>query len=171
MTMSWEDRLQKGGIGERIVRGWLEDMNYIVYEPVTVGVPHPFDKMCATLDKKTIFIAEVKTKASRDKYSDIGVNERNIQEYLYISKKHNLSVRLFFVDPRRREVYGNLLSVLNERYVDVVNNREVTYPLLLNEVRYFPLKKMKFCKHLSHAEVAEIINVGKQGELDDATTS
>ena len=164
MGMSWEERLEKGGIGERIVRGWLEDMNYVVYEPVTVGVPHPFDKICSTPDKRTIFISEVKTKASRDKYPDIGVNERNIQEYLYISNKHHLSVRLFFVDPRRREVYGNLLSVLNESYVDVVNNREIAYPLILNGIRYFSLKKMKFCKHLSPSEVAEIISVGKNQE-------
>lgn len=71
--------------------------------------PHCFDKV-AIKNKKEMLIAEVKTKAARLYYPDTGFNLRNYREYQAIKEKYNVPIFVFFVDEKKRRVYGNWLA-------------------------------------------------------------
>ena len=123
--MNWEDKIsvKKGNLGERIVRQRLESSGYIVYGALTSGA-HAFDFL-AVKDKRKIIIAEVKSKARMNKFACTGINVRNYEEYIYISKDKGLDVVLFFVDehPSQKNVYCGLLS-------------ELTKPKIVEGVKY-----------------------------------
>lgn len=127
----------KGNIGERIVREYLEQKGYIVYEPKTGGA-HGFDKL-AILNKKQAIIVECKSKARRNKYPDTGIDIRHLNDYEYISKKHNLPIFIFFIDELMGEIYGNKLSEL--MVPCIVCNK--SYPSREKNIIYFPLVNMK----------------------------
>jgi hypothetical protein len=129
---------KKGKIGEEIVRRWLEEHGWIVYEPKTENRSHAFDKL-AIKDKKQLILIEVKTKARRNYYPDTGIDIKHYNDYKLISEKYNLPIFLFFVDEMMGEIYGGKLSSLEKR-VKISNNRE--YPLKQNGIIYFPLEKM-----------------------------
>lgn len=135
----WESRLTviKGNIGERLVREYLERKGFIVYEPQTAGA-HGFDKL-AILNKRQAIIAECKSKARRNKYADTGINIKHLEEYEYISKKHNLPVFIFFVDELVGKIYGNTLKEL--LVPCVVDGKH--YPSRENGIIYFPLINTK----------------------------
>lgn len=136
---AWESRAQvkKGKIGEQLVKEYLENNGFIVYEPQTEGA-HGFDKL-AIKDKRQAVIAECKTKARRNKYADTGINERHLEEYQYISKKHNLPVFIFFVDEHLGKIYGNYILKLLEP--KKINGKY--YPSRENGIIYFPLSNMR----------------------------
>ena len=71
----------------------MEEKGYVVYKPVTEGA-HAFD-ILAVKDKKTVIIADVKTKARRNYFPDTGINYKHYVEYKAISEKHCLPVFLF----------------------------------------------------------------------------
>jgi len=155
----WEDKRQvkKGNLGERIVKGYLENKGWIVYGTETSG-KHPFDKLCVK-DKKSIIVAEIKTKARMNNYPATGFNEEHYLEYQYIYKKYKIEIFIFFVDEKMKQIYGNKLSELEQKYTDS-KSKEV-YPLKIRMydgkyVILFPLKKMKKIKNLSNEEVEEL---------------
>lgn len=147
---AWERRVKKGRIGERLVKEFLEKHGFIVYEPQTEGA-HGFDKL-AIKDKRQAVIAECKTKARRNKYADTGINERHLEEYEYISKKHNMPVFVFFVDEHLGKIYGNYISKLLEP--KTVNGKQ--YPSKEKGVVYFPLSNMRLICEISK-EAADTI--------------
>lgn len=146
--MNWRDRqeVQKGDLGEAIVDDYLESKGVIPYRP-QADKAHPFDRLCASSDKRTIFIAEVKTKAARTHYPDTGMNISHYNDYQNIRNKYGLDVWLFFVDEYRGEVYGNKLSELSKQRNVIHNRRLLVYPLIEKrrgvEIVYFPLEAMK----------------------------
>lgn len=158
----WSDKAQvkKGVVGERIVKRWLEKNGWIIYRPETDGA-HPFDNLCATRDKQTLMIAEVKTKPARTYHPDTGINETALTDYLKIQKKHNLKVFLFFVDEKARKIYGEELDKLNDEWF-------VTRPFLARyprrernggiDIVYFPLERMRIIADLTDTEAMEISN-------------
>ena len=89
----FEKALVKGKIGEDIVRRYLEEKGYVVYKPVTEGA-HAFD-ILAVKDKKTVIIADVKTKARRNYFPDTGINYKHYVEYKVILKTLLTSVFIF----------------------------------------------------------------------------
>ena len=139
-------------IAEAIVRRHLEAKGLIVYEPVT-GKAHPFDKLCAARDKRTLVIAEVKAKPSRRFFPDTGINLHHWEEYREIRKKHRIEVLIYFVDEDAAAIYGNKLSILEEPRVVEDNHRTLRYPLVQNGIIYFPLAAMQVVAHLNDAEV------------------
>lgn len=151
--MNWHDRTttKKGDIGERIVREFLVSKGYVPYVPIA-DIAHPFDNLCASPDKKKIFIVEVKTKEARKYYPDTGINIRNYDEYAFIRKKYGIEVFIYFVDATNKKVYGNRLSVLEEK--TTVGNKE--YPKREPPIIYFPLCNMQTISELTDEQCTEI---------------
>lgn len=149
--MNWSDKKEviKGNIGERIVNEYLEKEGFVVYKSVT-NSPHSFDRL-AIKDKQQLIIAEIKTKARRNKYKDTGFNFTHYNEYKKISEKHNLPVFIFFVDEMLGEIYGNWLSILEKPY-----KKGLQYPAIFNDIIYFHLDTMKEICKLSNDEVIEL---------------
>lgn len=169
MMESWGDRktVQKGNIGEQIVRRYLEQLGFIVYQPVTSGA-HAFDKLCISKDKKEIFIAEVKTKPHRLYYPDTGLDTRHLNEYRYIQNKYNVDVFLFFVDEVDKQVYGNTIRELEKpREVKDWLGNIYHYPKEeWNQITYFPLVAMKSIGAIDAVEAEQLSNLSTRGLYD-----
>lgn len=150
---NWNEKeeVKKGNIGENIVFNYLCNSGYTVYRPVTEG-PHLFDNLCVSRDKRTIFIAEVKTKEARKYYPDTGIDIRSYQEYKFVENKYNLHVYLFFVDAANRKVYGNFLRRLETPKAE----GKYSYPLQQGGIIYFPLSSMTLISELTAEEAEEI---------------
>jgi hypothetical protein len=155
--MNWNDKpeVQKGSAGERLVLDWLNSRGVIVYLPVS-DAAHPFDKLCATPDKKTIFVAEVKTKPCRVHYPDTGVNISNYNDYMHIRNKYTIGVYLFFVDEYLAKIYGNWISELESPCEIEHKGKIYQYPLRQKGIIYFPLARMKDVCVLSHDVVSTL---------------
>ena len=156
LVMNWNDQqtTKKGNVGEEIVRKYLKDMGFIPYSPTCDG-SHPFDNLCASKDKQTIFIAEVKSKPARTYYPDTGVDIRHFNTYKDISEKHNLDVFIFFVDEDRCEVYGNWLSELEKKRIIKIDdfNNTKEYPWEQGYIHYWPLAAMIHIGDLGESEL------------------
>jgi len=153
----WQDRteVKKGDLGEGLVDAYLLKNNIIPYHPVFDGA-HPFDRLIATPDKKSLAIVDVKTKARRTYYPDTGIDNRHLKDYLFISNQHNLRVFLFFVDEFEKRIYGNYLDVLMEPRVINHNGKQINYPLNYHEITYFPLESMKNVSSLTDKESSDL---------------
>lgn len=147
--MNWRESpaFQKGLIGEDIVDKWLISRGWIPYRPV-VNRAHPFDRIVASSDKKSIAIVEVKSKPARNNYPDTGINVSHYRNYCDSSRKHNLCVFLAFVDERRKEIYGEFLSVLQKPRTVSGNS----YPLEYGGIIYFPLCAMRTIAKLTEEQ-------------------
>jgi len=152
--MSWDDKIevQKGKLGEQIVDQYLKDNGIIPYIAVFDG-PHPFDRLIASLDKKNIFIADIKTKARRNYYPDTGIDERQYKEYQYLTHKYNIRCFLFFVDESLGEIYGNFLDVLSQPEIVQYNGKTLQYPLIQGGIIYFSLARMKLIATINSQQV------------------
>ena len=149
---------KKGSLGEQELDKYLLSKGIIPYMPIA-NAAHPFDRLCATADKKRLYVAECKTKASRSAYPDTGINKRSFDEYVYIREKYGIDVWLFFIDEFRMEIYGNLLSELEKPHKINYNNKVIEYPWIQEswnktKIIYFPLEKMIKVSDIS-AEAAE----------------
>ena len=153
--MSWENKTQvkKGNIGENIVKSYLENKGFIVYEPVT-NRSHPFDKI-AVKNKNNMIIVEVKTKARMNRFNATGFDVRSYNYYKLLRDKYNIPLHCFFVDEYLGKIYGNKLSVLEEEYLD---NKNVLYPntKIVNNIILFSLDKMNLIHTLKDNEIKEI---------------
>lgn len=149
---------KKGELGEQELDKFLISRRIIPYKPI-VDQAHPFDRLCATSDKKKLYIAECKTKTSRSAYPDTGINLRNYEEYVYIHEEYGIDVWLFFVDEFKMQIYGNLLTELIKPCTIVYNNKTLVYPWVQSAwngtpIIYFPLEQMIKVSDIS-AEVAD----------------
>lgn len=144
-ALPWAERpeVKKGDVGEALVDDFLRGKQVIPYRPDYDG-PHPFDRLCATADKRSIFVADIKTKAQRERYADTGIDLAHYGDYKHIETKYSLRVFLFFVDEKVRQIYGNWLHEL-EKPVTLPSRqgRPVSYPLRDRGIIYFPLAHMQ----------------------------
>lgn len=144
-ALPWADRpeVKKGNVGEALVDDFLRGKRVIPYRPDYDGA-HPFDRLCATADKKTIFVADIKTKAQRERYADTGIDLAHYGDYKHIEAKYGLRVFLFFVDEKVRQIYGNWLNILEQpAELPSRQGRPVSYPLRDRGIIYFPLAHMQ----------------------------
>ncbi len=152
--MLFEDLIsaQKGKLGEALVDNVLfKRLGVIPYGPsAKISAAHPFDRLCASPDKTTLFIAECKAKAHRTCYPDTGINLRAYRQYKFISDKYNLPIYLFFIDEYEKKIYGNDLVALETQTVVTHKGRQITYPWIQGEIIYFPL-----CLMITYAEFDE----------------
>jgi len=134
---------KKGNLGEYIVDKYLLGKNIIPYIPhPDNNTAHPFDRLCASRDKKNVFIAEVKTKASRNYYPDTGFDLRSYKQYKFIENKYGVEIWIFFVDENINKVYGNKLSKLETPIEIIHKGKTLKYPLTQNNIIFFPLEYM-----------------------------
>lgn len=154
--MNWSDKteVKKGNIGERLVRRYLVSQDLIPYlVDSVVNKSHPFDMLGASLDKNTIFIAEVKTKARLYKYNGTGFNLKHFNIYKSIVSKYNIPLFIFFVDDVLKAIYGERLDVICRK----IKDKYATYPMLLNSsLIIFSLENMKILKRLSTEDIKKI---------------
>jgi hypothetical protein len=155
MLASFKVALQKGSVGERIIKQWLEAKRFVVYQPTT-DCAHAFD-MLAIRDKTTTIALDVKSKAAMNKLPATGVDYRLFEEYQAWSKKHSIPFWLMFVDEGRREVYGNWISKLEEPR-DVGG---IAYPYEMHtrfgkRLRLWPLAAMEIVAQLKEEEVNDL---------------
>ena len=150
---NWQQKLtvKKGNLGEEIISRFLERKGYVIYSPETKDKAHAFDRL-AIKDKEQIIIAEIKTKARRNKYADTGIDKRNYDQYVKIQNKYNIPVFIFFVDEMLKKVYGNWLSKL---IIPIIIEGK-QYPLILNNIIYFPLVNMINIAELSEQQITEL---------------
>ena len=141
--MIWSDKstVKKGDIGESIVDEYLRKKGFIPYAPAFDGA-HPFDRLCASPDKKRIFIAETKSKPARVCYPDTGIDERHYKDYMHIYAKYFIKVYMFFVDEVAKKIYGGWLDKLDLPRQVEHKGKILLYPIVTNNIRYFPLEAM-----------------------------
>jgi len=152
---SFKVALQKGSVGERIIKQWLEAKRFVVYQPTTDGA-HAFD-MLAIRDKTTTIALDVKSKAAMNKLPATGVNYRVFEEYQAWSKKHSIPFWLMFVDEGRREIYGNWISKLEEPRV--VGSIRYPYDMRTHsgtKLRLWPLSAMEIVAQLEKKDVNDL---------------
>lgn len=152
--MSWDDRIQvkKGNIGERIVIDYLLKKGVVPYKPVLGSGAHPFDQLCATKDKRRVFVTECKAKPARTYYPDTGIDIRHYKDYKNIQNKYNMDVFIFFIDEDAQEIYGGKISKLSQKTVVHHNNKKIEYPLKQKGIIYFPLSLMTKIADISNAD-------------------
>lgn len=149
---------QKGNVGERIVREYLAQKGFVVYQTNCTEHAHGFD-MLAMRNKEQMIVVEVKAKAKRDCCPDTGINLKHYNEYKAIQAKHNLPIFLVFVDEKLGEVYGDWLSALE---ADHSMFRNDTYPYVRPHGRngepiiYFYQPNMRKLATLTQDEIIEL---------------
>lgn len=153
-------KFRKGMVGEKIIDAWLWDNGYIPYRPKS-GAAHPFDRLCASRDKKVIFIVESKAKASRTYYPDTGIDYRHYKNYKYVYDKYGIDVMICFVDENKMKIYGNRLSILDKERTINHNGKEYKYPLKQNtrygnKIIYFPLSCMRKISDIKPGEAEKL---------------
>lgn len=158
---SFDKSLEKGSIGEAIIKTMLEAKGWIIYQPSTEGA-HAFD-MLSIKDKKQCIAIDVKAKSRMNKYPATGINQKHFENYAYFSENHNMPFWLFFVDEMQKEIYGNELQILEEkRILDGIE-----YPKIINasnnqQIRLYPLEAMKHIAYLSDADVQKLKDLSQR---------
>ena len=161
--MDWNEKpeVQKGNLGESIIDHYLKSKNLIPYVAVFDG-GHPFDRLVASVDKKQIYIAEIKTKARRTHYPDTGFNYKHYCQYKYIENKYSIKIFVFFVDEWAREIYGNFLKTLEEPTEIKHNAKVLNYPLRQKEIIYFPLCNTRKISDFNEADAEKLKQLAKR---------
>lgn len=155
--MGWQDKIEvkKGNLGEAICRGLLEKDKYVIYAPVVEGA-HLIDFFCHK-ESKNIIGAEVKTKRRTIKrfwgnVPGTGCNTKVFREYMHLQEKHNIDVKMFFVDQFERCIYGGWLSDISPGH-KFLPGGQVIFRLDLMQVFY----------NLSAHQIEELKRLTKQG--------
>ena len=160
--MNFQDRPQTklGNVAEEIVDKHLISRGLVPYKPIA-DKAHPFDRLCVSADKKTIFIAETKGKPARRHYPDTGINRSHYDDYIRVFEQHGMDTFLFFVDADAARIYGNfLIQELDTARVVFHKGCRIEYPLeqagFGGVIRYFPLVAMQQIAVLSQDEIAAL---------------
>lgn len=132
---------RKGKVGEGLVDAHLFGSGIVPYGPL-LGRAHPFDRLCASQDKKDLFVVEVKSKARRNFYPDTGVDIRHYNDYMHIKEHYAIPVFIYFVDEMLKRVYGGEIGWLARPRTVIHNRKPLEYPLRQNGIIYFPLVNM-----------------------------
>ena len=144
----------KGNIGESIVDALLLEWGEVLYKPIS-DIAHPFDRLCVGKNR-FFYIAEVKTKPARRIYPDTGIDIRHYISYKAAWQAQNLDTFLFFVDDGKNEIYGNWLSDLERKITVLHGGKALEYPLIQQNIIYFPLVLMKHIYKLKQEEIQKL---------------
>ncbi len=149
---SFQIKLEKGKIGEDIVRKKLEEKGWIVYCPFTTDKPHAFD-MLATLNKERCIALDVKAKARMNKFPATGINIEHYEQYKRFGEKHLMPFWIVFVDEQTNEIYGDTIENLSKECV--INN--INYPFIMKtkfgkDIILWPIDNMHKFGNISQDE-------------------
>ncbi len=103
--INFETALQKGEIGETIIREFLEEKGWVVYFPFTKNKAHAFD-MLATYNKETVFALDVKTKARFNNWEAQGINIKHYNEYMKFKAQMSIPFYIVFIDDKNGDVHS-----------------------------------------------------------------
>lgn len=132
---------KKGRIGERIVRGLLEQWNWSYKEAPNRS--HAIDFMAINCEGDCIGV-EVKTYPRRASKLDTGIDGADFTKYRQLRTNRCKDVLLIFIDQFERCIYGQWLSVLEQAAY-----RE-------GGKVYFKLDRMRRVRWLTAAELSEL---------------
>ena len=145
--------LEKGALGESVVRQILEASGWVVYQPMTSG-PHQFDMMCIK-NKRSAVAFDIKAKARMNKFPCTGVNQKHFEEYKRFSQRHLMPFWIVFVDEGMRSIYGNTIDELEKPRVE----GGISYPWTPNwrsALRLWPLSAMRTIADISPEDAAAL---------------
>ena len=155
---TFNDTLKKGYVGEDIVRKFLQQEGYVVYEPV-IQEAHPFDKV-AVRDKTKLYLIEIKTKQSTGDNCYV-INNSSLNTYKYFLKEYSLPMLIFFVDYNSDVKELRYTSLTNLLKPTIVNNKQ--YPFVINynskEVCMFHMSSTKTIRSLTDEEYNTLIQL------------
>ena len=158
MNFESTKQYKKGALGEDYLDKILSQKGFVIYSP-DGGKPHPFDRLCASSDKKSICIAEAKTKARRPFYPDTGINVSHYNDYMNIQKKYSIDVFLYFIDESIHKIYGGLLSNIVRKTDLLHKNKLLHYPRVEGNIIYFPLKNMEIIGDIIDEVASKLISL------------
>ena len=145
---------RKGTIAERYVRDVLVSSGWHIYT-YSADQSHPVDMLAITPDGRLVGV-EVKCKCARIYYPDTGIDRNDYYAYHNLQSQLNLPVLLLFVDYYSKTVYGNYLNHLSQPKTIVDNQRTLHYPMVTENLVYFPLQSMKHYADIPPAIVAQL---------------
>ena len=156
MVVKFEDKPQfkKGEYAEEIVDDHLKSKGFVIYKPQG-GCAHAFDSLVIK-NKQNVIIAECKAKARRNHYPDTGMNTKNLNEYLFIQNKYNITVFVYFADEMLKEIYGNRLAVLTQSHEIEWKGTKLSYPKVEGKITYFSYDKMIKIADLTDTQVQNL---------------
>ena len=154
--------LNKGKIGEDIVRAYLEQQGYVVYTPDTIG-SHMFDIM-AIKNKSEIIIADVKTKPKRKNYNDTGIDVHFYNDYKKASEKMNVPFYVFFVDYVTGKIYKADIIDLDKKNEWIEN---IQYPSRYKGIIYYHLNQLEIIGELSKEDVNKLKELDNQKPIEN----
>ncbi len=182
---NWQDKktVKLGNIGEQLVHDYLAKKGFIVYEPTTDGA-HPGDRFVATPDKKTVFMAEIKTKQARRLFPDTGFDLRHFNDYMHVSFKYNMRVFSAFVDSDVGAIYGNWLDELSKECMganyprwwngprapdsQIINLQQAKWPKHIHykncKLILFPLHKMLRIASIGDTKIHQLEDMSQRNE-------
>jgi Holliday junction resolvase len=154
--MSFEIKLQKGDLGEKIITEYLEKKGWIVYRPFTKNKAHYFDMLC-TLNKEKVIAIDVKTKARLNKWNAQGINIKTYNEYINFVKTTSVNFYLIFVDDKTGEVH----------LADLMKLKDPIYP---NEkIIAWAVKDMKYLFTISENQIKELTKLDQRNYIFNPT--
>lgn len=163
---TFEQRMDKGYIGERIVRDYLRELGYIIYK-VDGEYGHPFDLLAVDMKRGTMTIVEVKTVPRRNRYADTGLALHVYEKYRGWEKKLGMDVFLIYVDEMLELVYGGKLDTITKKFYDKESKK--VYPMIFNDYRgfeskiYFPLKLFKVLGKVEKEDAEKLRELSQRG--------
>lgn len=164
MSFSELTTTQKGDLGESVVDEYIRSKGVVPYKP-DADQAHPFDRLCASSDKKSLYVVEVKTKAKRKYYPDTGFNISSYKDYTNIQEKYGLKVFVFFVDEESGEIYGGTLDEISKPQLVNHYNKTLDYPLKQKGIIYFPVSSMRTIGKIDDEIVCQLRQLTTKNEL------
>lgn len=185
MAKPFEDTIMydKGDLAERIAdRIIIERGVYIPYQPAISGA-HAFDRMLISRHGFRLMMMDIKAISARNSkpewrergYPDTGIsiNHRNV--YLQFASIYPIPMLLLFFDVELGEVYGNLLSLLEQPTIVEHRGKQLEYPRIEDnfsavgkQIIYYPMQNMRRgLYNLSQEEIAELKQYNNYGYEQD----
>lgn len=143
---NFKKALEKGKMGEEIIREYLENREWIVYFPFTKDKAHYFD-ILATKNKEKVIAVDVKTKARLNNWIAQGINLKSYNEYIRFIEKTNIPFYLIFIDDKNGDVHYADLKKLGRGF-PIPNRPEIIAWHLSRMKKLFNIGKEKI-KELS----------------------
>jgi len=158
---SFERGLQKGAVGEGVVRRLLEARGWVVYQPMTEGA-HQFDMLCIK-QKKTAIAVDIKAKSRMNKFPCTGVNQGHFEEYKRFGDRHQMPFWIVFVDEGQKRIYGNTIEELEKPRAE----DGVSYPWVMTTkwgktLRLWPLSAMVQIADISDEDAESLIALSQR---------
>lgn len=154
-TTTWNDKPETklGNYGENLIKKELENRGFSVYSPeFTDTTAHPIDGIAFGTDYSCLYF-ECKTKEKLTIYNCTGINTKNLDTYIELSKKHDMKLYVFFIDSSIGKIlYGEINDLMVEYESDL------SYPCttLAHGITMLPIDLMETYRDLTVEEIYDL---------------